>query len=314
MSKKIFDVIIIGSGPAGLTAALYTSRANLDTLVLAGYSRGGQLSETTLVENFPGFPDGVLGPEFMVRLEQQALKFGTNITEESCSRISGNYQIGFEVETSVNKYYCKSIIIATGASAKWLGLESEQRLKGKGVSACATCDGFFFKDKIIAVVGGGDAAMEESTFLTKFVSKVYVLVRGSQEAMRASKYMQERALTNPKVHFIFNTEVTEVLGDNFVTGLKVKNSLTNEISILNDIQGLFVAIGHSPNTDFLNGFIELGKFGYITVHDNVKTSVEGVFAAGDAADYKYRQAITAAGMGCIAALETERFLAETTKI
>lgn len=311
MQESIFDTLILGGGPSGLTAAIYTSRAMIKTLVLAGNPAGGQLTTTTEVENFPGFITGVQGPELVADMRTQAEKFGTTCVNENVVKISGDAQKGFEVETDAgNTYKGRSVIIATGASAKWLGLESETALRGKGVSACATCDGFFFKDKVVAVVGGGDAAMEESTFLTKFASKVYVLVRGDEATLRASKIMKDRAQNNSKIEFVFNIEVTEVLGTDKVAGLRVMNNQTNEEKVMDDVQGLFVAIGHNPNTEFLKDFIELDPKGYIKVENVTATSREGVFAAGDVADYRYRQAITAAGLGCMASLDAIRFLAE----
>lgn len=311
MQESNFDLIIIGSGPSGLTAAVYSSRALLKTLVIAGNPPGGQLVTTTEVENFPGFSKGITGPELITEMRSQAQRFESAFVDENVVEINGTFSTGFTIKTdSENVYTSKAVIIATGASAQWLGLESEQRLKGKGVSACATCDGFFFKDKVVAVVGGGDAAMEESTFLTKFASKVYVLVRGSKEQLRASKIMQERAFSNPKIEFMFNTQIREVLGDTSVNGLKVFNNATNTESELPDIRGLFVAIGHKPNTLFLKGFIDLDEKGFVKVTDNTKTSVEGIFVGGDVADYRYRQAITAAGAGCMAAIDATKFLAE----
>ncbi len=311
MQESTYDLIIIGGGPSGLTAAVYSSRAMLKTLAVTGNPPGGQLATTSDVENFPGFPEGIMGPELIDRIRKQAEKFGCTITDENVISVSGDFESGFLVELgNGEKLHTKTIITATGASAKWLGLDSEQRLRGKGVSACATCDGFFFKDKVVAVVGGGDASMEESTFLTKFASKVYVLVRGGKDQMRASKIMQKRALDNPKIEFLFNTEVVEVLGDRVVEGLRVLNKETNKQDTLSDVKGLFVAIGHEPNTSFLQGFIELDEKGYIKVTENTKTSKKGVFAAGDVADHRYRQAITASGMGCMAALDAVKLLAE----
>ena len=309
--EDLFDVAILGGGPSGLTAAIYTARADLKTLVIAGNPPGGQLMLTTDVENFPGFPEGILGPNLIEQFRKQAQRFGTVVIDENATKLLGNAVEHFTTETDAgNKYTAKTVIVATGASAKWLGLKSEQRLRGYGVSACATCDGFFFKNKEIAVVGGGDAAMEEATYLTNFATKVYILVRGDKAAMRASKIMQARALANPKIEFIFNTEVAEVLGQKQVEGLKIKNTKTSDESVLN-VQGLFVAIGHKPNTDFLKGIIELGKADYAIVKDNVVSNIPGVFISGDVADHKYRQAVTAAGFGCMAALDAERFLNET---
>ncbi len=307
--NKIYDTLIIGGGPAGLTASIYTSRAMLSTLVIAGQPSGGQLTLTSEVENYPGFPRGIIGPELISNFKDQAQRFGAVMVEENAVEISGSYDECFTVKTDAGNIYTgRTVILAMGASAKWLGLESEQRLRGKGVSACATCDAFFFKDKVVAIVGGGDAAMEEATYLTKFAGKVYVLVRGSQQEMKASKFMQNKAQNEPKIEFMFNTEVTEVLGQDKVQGLKVKNNLTGEEKTLNDVEGLFIAIGHKPNTDFLEGFVELGKFGYIHVMENTRTSKEGVFVAGDVSDFKYRQAVTAAGLGCMAAIDVEKFL------
>ncbi len=310
MNNTLYEVLVLGGGPAGLTTAIYTARASLNTLVIAGNPPGGQLTETTEVENYPGFPQGIVGPKLIQDFRSQAQRFGAQFVDENVVKIAGSVEENFTVTTDAEGIYTgKVVIVATGASAKWIGLESEQRLRGKGVSACATCDGFFFKNKVVAVVGGGDAAMEEATFLTRFCSKIHVLVRGTKETLRASKFMQKKAFSHPNVEFHFNTEVQEVLGEDSVTGLKVINNVTQEVSIMDDVRGLFLAIGHKPNTEFLQGFIDLGKFGYINITGNTKTSKEGIFVAGDAADYKYRQAITAAGYGCMAALDAERFLA-----
>jgi thioredoxin reductase (NADPH) len=305
-----YDVLIIGGGPAGLTAAIYTARAELSTLVLAGQPAGGQLMLTSEVENFPGFEHGIQGPTLISNMRSQAARFKTDFRDENVTKIGGSVSDGFKVTTEEGSIYeSKTIIVATGASARWLGLESETRLKGRGVSACATCDGFFFKDKVVAVVGAGDAAMEEATFLTKFASKVYLLIRSSEEAVKASVFMKNKAKSNSKVEFVFNTEVVEVLGESLVSGLRVKNNQTGQEAIMGDIQGLFLAIGHTPSTKFLEGFVDVGKGGYVVVTDNTRTNVEGVFVAGDVADYRYRQAITASGMGCMAALDAEKFLA-----
>ncbi|MBW6441770.1 thioredoxin-disulfide reductase [Patescibacteria group bacterium] len=308
-SSTLFDVTILGSGPSGLTAALYTSRAFLNTLVIAGNPPGGQLTITSEVENFPGFPEGVTGPELISKMREQVKKYGASFADENVIKISGSFEDTFTLQTDVgNEFKTRSIIISTGSSAKWLGLESEQRLIGKGVSACATCDGFFFKDKVIAVVGGGDSAMEEATFLTRFASKVYILVRKDKDSLRASKFMQKKAFENPKIEFMFNTSVKEVLGENSIEGLKViKNE---EEIIMDDVRGLFLAIGHEPNTKFLEDLVDLDEKGYVKIYDGSKTSIDGIFVAGDVHDHKYRQAVSAAGYGCQAAIDTIRFLAE----
>ncbi len=317
MNNQVADVLVLGGGPSGLTAGIYTARAGLSTTLLAGNPPGGQLMWTNEVENYPGFPKGIAGPELILAMRQQALRFKVQMVDENASKVTGCFKNGFEaLSDSGTTYRARSVIIATGASAKWLGLPSEQSLRGKGVSACATCDGYFFKGKVVAVVGAGDVAMEESLYLTKFAEKVYVLMRRSMDEMRASKIMQERAQTNPKIEFIFNTEVTEVLGDQFVTGLRVKNNATGKESFMEDVQGLFVAIGHKPNTEFLlsegGSLIELGKFGYAMpkAGTTTHTAQEGVFVAGDVADHTYRQAVTAAGFGCMAALDCIHFLSD----
>ncbi len=315
-SSTVFDLIILGSGPSGLTAALYASRAFLNVLVIAGESAGGQLAITSNVENFPGFPEGVTGSELVSNMRKQAEKYGARFIDENAKQITGSFEENFSVQTvSGDVYLSKSVIVATGASAKWLGIESEQKLIGKGVSACATCDGFFFRDKVIAVVGGGDSAMEEATFLTRFASKIYVLVRKSKEELRASKIMQKKAFENPKIEFLFNTQVKEVLGENFVEGLKISTKVIEDgievekENILDDVRGVFVAIGHQPNTGFLNDFVELDEKGYVKVFDGCRTSKEGVFVSGDVHDHIYKQAISASGFGCMAAIEATRFLA-----
>jgi thioredoxin reductase (NADPH) len=316
-SSTIFDVIIIGSGPSGLTAAVYVSRAFLKTLVIGGNPPGGQLAVTSDVENFPGFPEGIKGPELISRIRKQAEKFGAEFADENVVKISGSFEENFTLETDGGKIFkARAVIVATGSSAKWLGLESEQRLIGRGVSACATCDGFFFKDKVIAVVGGGDCALEEATFLARFASKVYVLVRKSESELKACKYLQKRAFDSSKIEFMFNTRVLEVLGENSVKGLRVERKVekngveTTEEIIMDDVRGLFVAIGHEPNTKFLSGFVELDEKGYVKVMEGSKTSKEGIFASGDVHDFRYRQAVSSAGFGCMAALDTIRFLEE----
>lgn len=298
------DLIIIGSGPAGLTAAIYAARANLNPVVIAGTSWGGQLMTTTEVENYPGFIDGVLGPELMERMLKQAEKFGAKIVYENATRIEKKDR--FFVFTHQSQYLGKSVIIATGATPKKLGIKGEDEFWGKGVSSCATCDGAFFKNKVVAVIGGGDSAMEESTFLTRFASKVFIIHRKAE--FRASKIMQERAKRNPKIEIILNSIVKEVQGESVVKNILIENVLNNEQTNL-AVDGLFLAIGHIPITDFLGNQIELTETGYIKSVDGIKTSVEGIFVAGDVEDYKYRQAITAAGAGCKAALEAEKWLA-----
>ena len=311
MEHKIYDVLILGGGPSGLTAAIYTSRAHLNTLVVAGQPSGGQLMRTSEVDNFPGFPEGVLGPDLIDKFNKQALRFNSEFVYENVVELKKCPFGLFGVVTDAkNVYIGKAVIVATGASARWLGLESEQRLRGKGVSACATCDGFFFKDKITAVAGGGDAAMEEAIFLTKFSPKVYIVVRNPQNELRASVYMLKKAQNNPKIQFIYSTEIREVLGDTGVEGIKIFNTKTGTESVLADVKGLFVSIGHKPNTEFLKGLVDLGKMDYATVRDNVFTAQEGLFIAGDVADYKYRQAITAAGFGCMAAIDAEKYLSK----
>ncbi|MBP7785667.1 thioredoxin-disulfide reductase [Patescibacteria group bacterium] len=315
-SSTIFDVIILGSGPSGLTAALYTSRAFLNTLVIAGNPPGGQLTITTRVENFPGFPDGVLGTEFISNARKQVENNGAKLVDENVIKISGSFEENLTVETDAgNIYKTRTIIIATGSSAKWLGLESEKKYIGKGVCACATCDGFFYKHRVVAVVGGGDSAMEESTFLTRFATKVYVIVRKGKKDLRASKYMQKKAFDDPKIEFIFNSVVKEVLGNDVVTGIKIatknqKDGVEVEEESTLQIDGLFVAIGHHPNTKFLEGLVELDEKGYVKMFENHKTSKEGIFVSGDVHDHVYRQAISAAGYGCQAAIDVTRFLSE----
>ncbi len=307
------DLIIIGSGPAGYTAAIYAARAELSPLLFEGQSSGGQpggqLMLTTDVENYPGFPVGIQGPEMMEQFKKQAERFGTNILSKDI--VSVDFLVRpFVVRTSTEEYTAKSVIICTGAQAKWLEIPGEKQYQGHGVSACATCDGFFFKEKHVVVVGGGDAAMEEANFLTRFAAKVTLLVRRNE--LRASKIMQERVRANPKIEMVWNTEADEVLGDGQkMTSLRIHNNQTNESSEL-AADGLFVAIGHKPNTEIFAGQIELDEKGYIvTKSHSSATSVEGVFAGGDVADHIYRQAVTAAGTGCMAALDAERFLSQT---
>jgi thioredoxin reductase (NADPH) len=299
-------VIIIGSGPAGYTAAVYAARANLAPLLFEGPEPGGQLMWTTDVENFPGFPQGILGPDLMQTFRKQAERFGTRIVAEMVTSVDFSKH-PFEVKTATQTVSADAIIISTGASAIWLNVPGEKEYKAKGVSACATCDGFFFKGKDVLVVGGGDAAMEEANFLTKFATSVRILVR--TDKLRASKIMQERCEKNPKISFVWNVDVKEYVGDGTrLTGVKVLNNKTNEMSELK-ADGLFVAIGHKPNTDLFKGQLDIDQKGYLMAKPgSTETKIPGVFVAGDAADWKYRQAITAAGTGCMAALDAERFL------
>jgi thioredoxin reductase (NADPH) len=302
--SAIRKVIIIGSGPAGLTAALYAARANLEPLVIAGYTPLGQLMITSDVENYPGFPGGILGPELMELFRSQAERFGTEFIEADATRVDFSER-PHRVWVGDREFRALSVIVATGASALWLGLPSEERLRGRGVSACATCDGFFFRDREIAVVGGGDTALEEALFLTKFASKVTMLVRRDQ--FRGSKIMQDRALTHPKIEVRWNREVTEVLGDPTVSGLRLRDTVTGDTEEL-EVQGLFVAIGYQPNTSLFEGQLDLDEKGYCMVKAGTRTRAEGVFVAGDVHDHVYRQAVTAAADGCRAAIDAERWL------
>ncbi len=303
MEKNIYDVIIIGSGPAGLTAAIYTTRANLKTFVIAGGKWGGQLMLTTLVENYPGFAEGIQGPDLMMAMRKQTERFGAEFVDEDFHEADFNSS-PFKIKAGEKEFEGKSVIIATGADTKWLGVAGEKEKIGKGVSSCAPCDAFFFKGKNVIVVGGGDSAMEEAIVLANFAESVTVVHRS--EALRASQIMQDKAKKNPKIKFIFNSGVVEILGDDKVTAVKLKNNKTGEISEM-PIDGVFVAIGHVPNTAVFKG-IETDREGYIIVHDHTRTNIEGVFVAGDVHDSHYRQAVTAAGFGCAAALETEKWL------
>jgi thioredoxin reductase (NADPH) len=297
-------VIIIGSGPAGLTAAIYAARANLNPLVLAGGLYGGQLMITTDVENYPGFPEGIEGPELMEKFRAQAEKFGARVENVDATEVDFSKQ-PFVVKTADETYHAKTVIVATGASARWLGIPGEKELGGRGVSACATCDGAFFKEKHITVVGGGDSAMEEALFLTRFGRKVTLIHR--RDSLRASKIMAERAKSHPKIEFIWNTAVDAVLGESHVTGLQLRN--VHDDSTMNfEADALFVAIGHTPNTEIFKGQLDLDREGYIVSPDGVRTNVDGVFVAGDVNDHHYKQAITAAGQGCKAAIDAERYL------
>ncbi len=303
--QNVEKVLIIGSGPAGLTAAIYSSRALLKPLMIEGEEAGGQLMITTDVENYPGFPKGVAGPEMMMQFRAQAERFGTRFITRNVTKVDFS-QRPFKVWVGNDLHLAKTVIISTGASAKWLGLPNEKQWYNKGVSACATCDGAFFKNVEVAVVGGGDTAMEEANFLTRFASKVYIIHR--RDSFRASKIMADRALNNPKIEPIWDSEVTDIMGEQFVNAIKIKNIKTGE-SYDKPIGGLFIAIGHKPNTDLFKGQVEFEDTGYIkTAKSTTYTSVDGVFAAGDVQDHVYRQAITAAGTGCMAAIDAERWL------
>jgi len=302
----MYDVIIIGSGPAGLTAAVYSGRAGLKTLVMAGAVWGGQLMFTTQVENFPGFSDGILGPDLIGKIWRQAEKFGAELIFEDATAVDFLAK-PFKIKARDRAYEGRSVIIATGASPKWLSLESEQRLRGRGVSVCAVCDAAFFRDKRAVVVGGGDTALEEALALSKFARDIKVVHRRNK--LRASKVLQERAFNEPKIGFIWNSTVTEIIGKDKVEGARLRNVLSGEESELK-CDAVFIAIGHKPNTEIFKGQVEMDKDGFITAYDDTKTSVEGVFVAGEAKDHRYRQAVTAAGEGCKAALDVQRYLAE----
>ena len=297
-------VLIIGSGPAGLTAAIYASRADLSPVMIEGGEAGGQLMLTTDVENYPGFPDGVMGPEMMELFRKQAERFGTRIIRGDVTKVDFSGR-PFKAWVGEELYEAEAVIISTGASARWLGVPGESKLRGHGVSACATCDGFFFRDREIVVVGGGDSAMEEALFLTKFGSKVTIVHR--RDEFRASKIMAKRALDHDKIEVRWNAIVTEVLGDTAVTGVRLQDTVSGEESEM-AAEGVFIAIGHTPNTALFDGQLELNEKGYLKTFGNTMTSVEGVFGAGDVVDFTYRQAVTAAGMGCEAAIDVERWL------
>lgn len=301
-------VLIIGSGPAGYTAAIYASRAGLSPVLYTGGQPGGQLTITNDVENYPGYPDGVVGPDMMEDFRKQAERFGTQVRYGLITNVDFTSKPHMVTVDEEIKIEAQTVIISTGASAKWLGIESEARLNGKGVSACAVCDGFFFKGQEVAIVGAGDTACEEASYLSNICSKVYMLIR--KDEMRASQIMQKRVANNPKIEILWNTETDEILGEDEVTGVRLFNNKTGEKREL-AISGFFVAIGHQPNTDIFKGFIHMDEAGYIkTIPGSTRTNIEGVFACGDAQDHIYRQAVTAAGTGCMAALDAERFLAE----
>jgi thioredoxin reductase (NADPH) len=308
MEREKVKVLILGSGPAGYTAAIYASRAGLKPVLYMGEQPGGQLTITNDVENFPGYPEGINGPQMMIDFQQQAERFGTDIRTGLATKVdfsSYPHVVTIDDETEIE---AESVIISTGASAKWLGLPSEQRLNGRGVSACAVCDGFFFRGQDVVVVGGGDTAAEEAVYLSKLCNKVYVLVR--RDEMRASRIMQHRVLNTANIEVLWNTETDEILGEEEVEAVRIVNTLTGEKSELK-AQGFFVAIGHKPNTDIFKEYLHLNPSGYIiTEAGTTNTNIEGVFAAGDAQDFTYRQAVTAAGTGCMAALDAERFLTE----
>ena len=305
-------VLIIGSGPAGYTAAIYAARAGLKPVLYTGEQPGGQLTITTDVENYPGYPSGIMGPQMMEDFKLQAERFGSDIRYGIVTNIDFSSRPYLVTIDEQHKLLTDTIIISTGASAKWLGLESEQRLNGRGVSACAVCDGFFFKDQPVAIVGAGDTACEEATYLANICSKVYMIVR--KDHMRASQIMQNRVMNNPKIEILWNSETKEVLGDDEVIGVDVLNSVTNQVTKI-DVNGFFVAIGHKPNTDLFKGHLILDNNGYIVTQGNsydkslTRTNIDGVFACGDVQDSTYRQAVTAAGSGCMAALDAERYLA-----
>jgi thioredoxin reductase (NADPH) len=306
--SETYDVVIVGSGPAGYTAALYAARANLDVLVFQGFEVGGQLMLTSDVENYPGYRDGVMGPDMMDDFEAQAARFGAKMRHENVERVDFSERpFKLWAEGEEEPTLAKSVVIATGAKARWLGLAGERRLMGRGVSGCATCDGFFFKDKRVAVVGGGDTAMEEALFLTKFAAEVLLIHRRDQ--FRASKIMLDRARKNPKITFLTDTVVQDVLGEDSVEGLKIKNLETEEEREI-EVEGFFAAIGHAPATGLFKDQVEMDEGGYILQKENTMTSVPGVFAAGDVSDTRYRQAVTAAGDGCRAAIDSERWLEE----
>lgn len=302
------ECLIVGSGPAGYTAAIYAARADMKPIMYAGMQPGGQLTITTDVENYPGYPDGIMGPEMMEQFRKQAERFGTDVRYGMITSVDFSGKPPYKVIADENhEILAETVIIATGASAKWLGIPSEEKLNGRGVSACAVCDGFFFRGKDVAIVGAGDTACEEASYLAKICSKVYMIVR--RDEFRASKAMQHRVLNTPNIEVLFNSVTDEILGESKVEGARIKNAVTGEMRNI-EVQGFFVAIGHKPNTDVFKDFLDMDETGYLlTVPGTSKTNVEGVFACGDAQDKVYRQAVTAAGSGCMAALDAERYLA-----
>lgn len=299
-----WDVIVVGSGPSGFTAAIYTTRGAASTLVIAGEKWGGQLMLTTEVDNYPGFPEGIQGPELMMKMRKQAERFGAEIVEKNVSSVDFS-KSPFELMAGDQKHLAKSVIVATGADTRWLGIPGEEKLRGRGVSSCAPCDAPFFKEKNVAVIGGGDSAMEEALVLTKYASQITVIHRRNE--FKASKVMQEKVLNHEKIKVIWDTDVLEFLGGQKLEKVRTKNVKTNEESEL-DFDGAFVAIGHTPSTSIFKGPIELDRKGYVVVHDHTKTNVNGVFVAGDVHDYHYRQAVTAAGYGCMAGMEALKYL------
>ena len=306
--SEVYDVVVVGSGPAGYTAALYAARANLDVVVFQGFETGGQLMLTSDVENYPGYRDGVMGPDMMEDFEAQAARFGAEMRPDNVEKVDFSERpFKLWAEGEEEPTLAKAVVIATGAKAKWLGLEGEQRLMGRGVSGCATCDGFFFKEKTVAVVGGGDTAMEEALFLTKYAGEVLIIHR--RDTFRASKIMLDRAIKNPKITFLTDTVVEDVLGESSVEGIRVKNVKTGEERDI-EVDGFFAAIGHAPATAIFEGQVEMDEASYVLQKEHTMTSVPGVFAAGDVSDKRYRQAVTAAGDGCRAAIDAERWLEE----
>ncbi len=303
--KTKYDVIIIGAGPAGYTAGIYCSRAGRDTLILSGLLPGGQLVNTTDVENYPGFKDGIMGPDLMITMREQALRMGTTIVDDIVTNV--DFRGPLKVLTNSEEYEARAVIVATGASPRKLGIPSEEKYAGRGVSYCATCDGPFFKNQDLVVVGGGDSAMEEATFLTRFASKVHIVHR--RDVFRASKIMHERALDNEKIRFHTNTVIEDIMGEQNVQNITLKNTASGETSTL-VAGGIFIAIGHTPNTELFTGQLDLDEQGYIKISSNTSTSIRGVFAAGDVHDHRYRQAVTAAGYGCMAAIDVDRYLGD----